>query len=289
MYSGNAGLAHRFDEVLGAMRALKEHPELFFLFIGSGPRKKEIVEFAEAHGIENFRYLDYLPREQLRYSLSAASVHLLTLRSDMAGIAVPGKLYGIMAAGRPVVMVGPEASEPAQTILQEEVGFVIDPDERPEAATDRLVDSLLRLADDERLRERAGRLELAGPSCASYEQEVACAYVGADVRTHRCCTRPLPSSRDGNSVETRGGVYLREACFHVLKRSDAPAFQRMRGVHRASYDLERLQTRYRERPQGMWQSPIRSSMEEISCADLRGCFVAMLIAMTTGRGSVRDS
>jgi glycosyltransferase involved in cell wall biosynthesis len=173
MYSGNAGLAHRFDEVLAAMRTLKDHPELFFLFIGAGPRRKEIEDFAARHGLENFRYLDYLPREQLRYSLSAASIHLLTLRSDMAGIAVPGKLYGIMAAGRPVAMVGPEASEPAQTILQEDVGFVVDPDGPGTDASSQLVDKLLHFCADDRLRAEQG-MRARAAFLAHYEQEVAC-------------------------------------------------------------------------------------------------------------------
>ena len=173
MYSGNAGLAHRFDEVLAAMRALKDHPAIFFLFVGGGPRKQEIIDFAEAHGIENFQYLDYLPREQLRYSLSAADVHLLTLRSDMAGIAVPGKLYGIMAAGRPVLMVGPEASEPAQTILSERVGAVVDPDSVDDADA-QIVTMLERLYADLELREEQGMRGRAA-FLRSYEQKVACA------------------------------------------------------------------------------------------------------------------
>ena len=173
MYSGNAGLAHRFDEVLAAMRTLKEHADLFFLFVGGGPRKQEIIAYAEAHGIENFRYLDYLPREQLRYSLSAADVHLLTLRSDMAGIAVPGKLYGIMAAGRPVLMVGPEESEPAQTILTERVGTVVDPDAVADADT-RIVDALTALHGNLELREEQGMRGRAA-FLRHYEQEVACA------------------------------------------------------------------------------------------------------------------
>ena len=173
MYSGNAGLAHRFDEVLEAMRTLKDHPDLFFLFVGGGPRKQEIIDYAEAHGIANFRYLDYLPREQLRYSLSAADVHLLTLRSDMAGIAVPGKLYGIMAAGRPVLMVGPEESEPAQTILTERVGAVVDPDAVKDADT-RIVEVLTALHDHTELREEQGMRGRAA-FLRSYEQGVACA------------------------------------------------------------------------------------------------------------------
>lgn len=154
MYSGNAGLAHRFEEVLEAMRRLRDDPRFFFLFVGGGPRKAEIEAFIEAHGIENATYRGYFPREQLAQSLSTGDVHLLTLREAMAGIAVPGKLYGVMAAGRPVVMVGPERSEPARTIEERGVGVVVDP-ARPDASG-RLVEALRALADDPASRRALG-------------------------------------------------------------------------------------------------------------------------------------
>lgn len=154
MYSGNAGLAHRFEEVLEAMRRLKDDDRFFFLFVGGGPRKAEVEAFIAEHGIGNAAYRGYFPREQLSQSLSAGDVHLLTLREEMAGIAVPGKLYGIMAAGRPVVMVGPERSEPARTIQEHGVGLVVDP-ARPGAA-DRLVTALRLLADDPAERRALG-------------------------------------------------------------------------------------------------------------------------------------
>jgi glycosyltransferase involved in cell wall biosynthesis len=156
MYSGNAGLGHRFDEVLAAMRHFDDHPEIFFLFVGSGPRKEEIVAFAEEHDLSNFRYLPYFPREQIKYSLSLADVHLLTLYNDMAGVAVPGKLYGILAAGKPVLMLGPEASDSGETILEHDVGVVVDP-RREEAPERRFIEAVEALhADDER-REEMGR------------------------------------------------------------------------------------------------------------------------------------
>ena len=48
MYSGNAGLAHQFDELLSTMVQLKNHPRLFFLFVGSGPQRKHIELFCRA-------------------------------------------------------------------------------------------------------------------------------------------------------------------------------------------------------------------------------------------------
>lgn len=154
MYSGNAGLAHRFEEVLEAMRQLKDDPRFYFLFVGGGPRKAEIEAFIAEHGIENAVYRGYFPRQQLAQSLSAGDVHLLTLRDAMAGIAVPGKLYGVMAAGRPIVMVGPERSEPARTIDEHGVGEVVDPT-APDAA-DRLVSILRAYADDPARRLLSG-------------------------------------------------------------------------------------------------------------------------------------
>jgi glycosyltransferase involved in cell wall biosynthesis len=159
MYSGNAGLGHRFDEVLGAARHFDgRNDDLHFLFVGSGPRREEIEAFAERHALSNLTYLDYFPRDQIKYSLSLADVHLLTLRRSFAGVAVPGKLYGILAAGKPVVMVGPEASDSADTIQRHEVGQVVDPGQyhNDAAATEALVEALTHLYEHPDRRRALG-------------------------------------------------------------------------------------------------------------------------------------
>ena len=154
MYSGNAGLAHRFDEVLEVMRRMDGDDRAFFLFVGAGPRRSEIEAYVEAHGLRNARYVDYFPRDQLAESLSAGDVHLLTLREEMAGVAVPSKLYGVLAAGRPVVVVGPERSEPARTVREGGVGVVVDP--AAGGGADRLEAALRALADDPDERRALG-------------------------------------------------------------------------------------------------------------------------------------
>ena len=127
MYSGNAGLVHDFTDILEAMRRLKDDPRIYFLFVGGGPRRREIDSFAREHRIGNFAYRDYFPREQLRHSLGVADVHLICLREPFVGIAVPGKLYGIMASARPALFVGPERCESADTVREFDCGAVVDP------------------------------------------------------------------------------------------------------------------------------------------------------------------
>ena len=176
MYSGNAGLAHRFDEVVEAMRLLRDHPTVRFVFVGDGPRRREIE--AAAADLPHVRYLDYFPRERLDESLSLGDLHLLTLRDDMAGIAVPSKLFGIMAAARPVAMVGPAESEPAAVILQHRIGTVHAAGPGGGAA---LAERIRSAAADPARTAEAGRAGRAA-FLAHYERDVCCAEWAALLR-----------------------------------------------------------------------------------------------------------
>jgi glycosyltransferase involved in cell wall biosynthesis len=172
MYSGNAGLVHDFNDILEAMRRLRNDPRIYFLFVGGGPRRREIDSFAREHRLTNFAYRDYFPREQLRHSLGVADVHLISLREPFVGIAVPGKLYGIMASARPALFVGPERCESADTIREFECGAVIDPSTGDGA--DRIVDLLERWS---RAPERLGKMGARGRAAFldHFEREVNCA------------------------------------------------------------------------------------------------------------------
>jgi glycosyltransferase involved in cell wall biosynthesis len=175
MYSGNAGIVHDFSAVLEAMRRLRDDPRVYFLFVGGGPQRPAIEEFAREHSIGNFAYRDYFPRDQLRFSLAVADAHLITLRAPFAGIAVPGKLYGIMASGRPAIFVGPERSDSAEAIRAGHCGVVIDPGLGGDAAA-RLTDVVRAWAADPapaRALGEAGRAEFLDryervPNCRAF-------------------------------------------------------------------------------------------------------------------------
>src|SRR5690348_8927474 len=154
MYSGNAGIVHEFGPICEAMRLLKDDPRIYFLFVGAGPRRAEIERFAAEHGITNFQYRDYFTRDELRYSLSVADVHLISLKREFVGISVPGKLYGIMASARPALFVGPTACESAETILEADCGAVIEPEKA--GAAQRLVEVLAVWRRDESIRAALG-------------------------------------------------------------------------------------------------------------------------------------
>lgn len=151
MYSGNLGLAHTFDEFIEAARRLRERSDIVFLYVGGGPRLAEVQEAKDREGLDNIRILDYAPREELHLSLSMADVHLISMRPEMTGVVVPGKLYGIMAAGRPAVFVGPSHCESADLIRRAGCGFVVNPGD-----ADGVVAALERLNEDRNLAAQMG-------------------------------------------------------------------------------------------------------------------------------------
>ncbi len=107
-YSGNLGRVHEFATILDAAGRLKAKPEFQFLFIGQGARFDEVAAITRRRGLTNVRLLPAVPRAQLAASLAAADVHLVTLRPEYNGLVYPSKLAGALAAGVPVLFVGPE-------------------------------------------------------------------------------------------------------------------------------------------------------------------------------------
>lgn len=153
LYSGNAGLVHRFDELLDAMQRVgATHPRILFAFVGGGPRRREIEAEVARRGLTNAEFHAYFPREMLGESLPAADAHFLSLRDEQAGIAVPGKLYGAMASGRPVLFVGPERCESADTLRQSGAGYAFRSGEGLA-----LSEAILTLAEDPRRAAELGR------------------------------------------------------------------------------------------------------------------------------------
>lgn len=122
MYSGNAGLIHSFEALCQAALQLRDNDHYVFLFVGGGKRIDEIKAFAQQEKLSNIVVRNYFPREQLAQSLRLADAHLITLRDGMEGVAVPCKLYGIMAAAKPSIFIGPQDCETANTIREYDAG-----------------------------------------------------------------------------------------------------------------------------------------------------------------------
>jgi len=150
-YSGHIGEGHDFRALLGTARELQENNDIKFVFIGDGRRKREIVEYRDQHGLKNVSVFPYQDRSQLRYTLGAASVAIVTLRSELEGLMIPSKIYGIMASGKPVIFIGSSEGEIARIVKEADCGFCVLPQ-----ATEELKGLVLSLYNDPVLVRQLG-------------------------------------------------------------------------------------------------------------------------------------
>lgn len=126
-YSGNLGRVHEFAGALDAAERLKARRDIVFLFIGAGARSEEVRAVVLARGLANVRLLPPEPRPNLAAALAAADAHLVTLKPRFARLVYPSKLAGVLAAGRPVLFVGPAGGEIARLVRREECGEAFAP------------------------------------------------------------------------------------------------------------------------------------------------------------------
>jgi glycosyltransferase involved in cell wall biosynthesis len=122
MYSGNHGPSNPIHTAIEGAKRLKHRTDIVFMFIGGGIQKKE-VEAAIAGGATNIVSMPYQPLDQIKYSLSAADVHLVTVGNEIVGIVHPCKVYGAMAVARPVLLLGPSPSHVADLLEKHGIGW----------------------------------------------------------------------------------------------------------------------------------------------------------------------
>ena len=159
MHSGNVGHAQNLDALIVATTNLRDLDELAVPIIGFGARSRELEQLTKQLGADRVRFLEYQPRERLSESLSAADIHYVGLARGLAGYVVPSRLYGILSAGRPVIVAADEDSETARLVREVGCGVVVPPD-RPD-----LVAAAIRDAHD-------GRLDLEAMGAAGREYVV---------------------------------------------------------------------------------------------------------------------
>jgi len=151
-YSGNLGRAHEFETVLAAAERLRDDLRIVFVFIGGGKQFDDLAKRVHARKLDRtFRFFPYQDRAVLKYSLSAPDVHWVSLPPKVEGLIFPSKLYGIIAAGRPVIAVTAMEGEMASLVREYDCGFAIAPGD-----SDSLCRTILLLAEDVQIRNRMG-------------------------------------------------------------------------------------------------------------------------------------
>lgn len=183
-YAGNMGLAHDFTglcDLLRSAQKIEGAERLRFLFSGEGERKSQLWAAAKVGGLldggpgPQAVFLPYQPREDLPELLCAADLHVVTMADEAAGLMVPSKLYGALAAGRAVLLAGPAETEADDILRQLDCGLRVNAQDGAglrAALTQLLHDDARRVAYGERARAGFMRHFDRGRACARFVREI---------------------------------------------------------------------------------------------------------------------
>lgn len=185
MYSGNHGLSTPLETLVEAALRLQDHPKLCFLFIGGGLGKRCVHDAIADYDPTNIVSLPYQPLSEIKYSLSAADVHVASLVDPMVGVLHPCKIYGAMAVGKPILWFGPSPSHATDIIEKHHLGWRIAHGDVT-AATE-LLEELAEMDPGELaqmgrrarrvLRESYSKHRLCGAFCNVVERDRSYGYV----------------------------------------------------------------------------------------------------------------
>lgn len=130
-YAGNHGRCHDFATPLAALRqqAAEGDRTLHWLFIGDGEQRQYLRSNVPAELRSVVHFLPPQARQELRAVLTAGSVGLVTLKAELSGLIAPSKVYGLLAAGCPIVYVGPKRGRIPELLAAEPVGVAVENDD----------------------------------------------------------------------------------------------------------------------------------------------------------------
>lgn len=140
LHAGNLGFYGAWETLIAAVEKL-EADGVSLVFVGEGAQRGYVETLAK--GAKNVRFLPFFPASKIPSVLAAPDAHVITVKRGLEGVVVPSKMYGILAAGKPIITVAPEETDAAW--LGAKFGFAVsaDPD-----SPDKVAAAILSLATD---------------------------------------------------------------------------------------------------------------------------------------------
>jgi colanic acid biosynthesis glycosyl transferase WcaI len=156
LHAGNLGFYGAWDTLLAGASTL-EGEGIGLVFVGDGAERTRLQ--AAASALPNVRFLPFFPSSKIPSVLAAADAHIITVRRGLEGVVVPSKMYGILAAGKPIVAVAPRECDVVAIGAAKGFSVFADPDDP--AGLAEVVRNLSR--DPDRLQAMAQSALAAAP------------------------------------------------------------------------------------------------------------------------------
>jgi len=160
LYAGNLGHPNDLESMIECADTLRDNPEIHFVFLGAGVKRKWLESQIENLGLHNVTLLDPRPRAEQRVFLNACDIGVVSLVNKMLGVSMPSRTYNILAAGKPILALTEENSELARVVTEDRVGWIVPPGNAA-ALTQAILEILDRREELSSMGERARESALA--------------------------------------------------------------------------------------------------------------------------------
>lgn len=128
MYSGNIGYTHNVETIIDVALRCRSKKDIVFLIIGKGGKKSTLMKRVNDEKLANVIFSDYLPAEDVKYSMSCANLGVVTLTDETANVSVPSKTYNLLSYGIPLLSIAPKESELRKIIIDNKCGASFEKD-----------------------------------------------------------------------------------------------------------------------------------------------------------------
>lgn len=125
---GNLGFTHSPKTIFDAARLLQRRSDIQFVLSGWGRGWDELCGLFANERLSNITILTPVPEDEIIAFLSAADLWVIPYRRNICGVSIPSRLYNILAVGRPVIIAAEPNSEGALVLREEDIGWVVPPE-----------------------------------------------------------------------------------------------------------------------------------------------------------------
>ena len=151
LYGGLHGHAQNLTTLVDSANLLQKREDIVFYFIGDGPDKERVENYASSLNLTNLRFLPPVSRTQIRRFFLFAGCAIVPLQDlDIFKNVYPSKTFELMSYGVPsIVGVGGEIGK---LISETGAGVSVTPESSKE-----YVEAIVKFADDMAFREQTSK------------------------------------------------------------------------------------------------------------------------------------
>lgn len=126
VYSGNMGQLQDMETIMEFLKLNKDNKEILTILSGHGKKQNNVKQFIQSNNIENAIVFDFLTGTDYSDVLAVADICIVSLVKEGKGLGVPSKIYGYLAARKPLIAILDENADIVKEIKEFDAGIHIN-------------------------------------------------------------------------------------------------------------------------------------------------------------------